>query len=87
MIEELCALEKTHTWDLVDLPTGKTPIGCKWVYKNKTHSDGSVERHKARMVAKGYTHEYDINYEDSLAPVAWLTSVRSLLVVAVIKHW
>ena len=41
MAAELQALAKTHTWDLVDLPPNKTPIGCKWVYKIKTHSDGT----------------------------------------------
>ncbi|KAK9157848.1 hypothetical protein Scep_004422 [Stephania cephalantha] len=81
MTDELCALEKTHTWDLVDLPIGKTPIGCKWVYKIKTHFDGSVERYKALLVAKG------IGYEETFAPMARLTSVRSLLVVAIIKTW
>ena len=47
MQEELKALHKTHTWDIVDLPPGKTAIACKWVYKIKTHSDGSIERYKA----------------------------------------
>ncbi|KAA0047340.1 putative mitochondrial protein [Cucumis melo var. makuwa] len=46
------ALEKTHTWYYVDLPPSKRPIGCKWIYKIKTHSDGTIERYKARLVAK-----------------------------------
>ncbi|KAK9165670.1 hypothetical protein Scep_000861 [Stephania cephalantha] len=87
MFEELCALEKTHTWDLVDLPSRKTPIGCKWIYKIKTRSDGSIVRYKARIVAKGFTQEYDIDYEETFAPAARLTYVRSLLVVAVVRHW
>ncbi|XP_058002347.1 uncharacterized mitochondrial protein AtMg00820-like [Hevea brasiliensis] len=70
MTEELQALEKTHTWDLVDLSPNKTPIGCKWIYKIKTHSDGIIECYKARLIAKGYTQEYVIDYEGTFAPVA-----------------
>jgi hypothetical protein len=75
MSKELNALSKTHTWDLVDLPPGKTAVGCKWVFKIKTKSDGSVKRYKARLVAKGFNQEYGIDYEDTFAPMAHLTSV------------
>uniref|UniRef100_A0A2N9IW51 Integrase catalytic domain-containing protein n=1 Tax=Fagus sylvatica TaxID=28930 RepID=A0A2N9IW51_FAGSY len=67
MKEELDALLKTGTWDLVDLSAGKSAIGCKWVYKIKTRSDGTVDRYKARLVAKGFTQEYDIDYEETFA--------------------
>uniref|UniRef100_A0A2N9HNF3 Uncharacterized protein n=1 Tax=Fagus sylvatica TaxID=28930 RepID=A0A2N9HNF3_FAGSY len=87
MKEELDALLKTGTWDLVDLPAGKSAIGCKWVYKIKTRSDGTVDRYKARLVAKGFTQEYGIDYEETFAPVARLSSVRTLIAVSASRHW
>jgi hypothetical protein len=50
-------------------------MGCKWVYKIKTKSNRSVERYKAHLVAKGFNHEYGIDYEETFAPIAQLTSV------------
>ena len=70
MKEELDALHETGTWDLVDLPSGKSAIGCKWVYKIKTRSDGTIDRCKARLVARGFTQEYEIDYEETFTPVA-----------------
>ena len=55
MKEELDALTKNHTWDLVTLPPGQSVVGCKWIYKIKTHSNGSIEPYKAQLVAKGFT--------------------------------
>jgi hypothetical protein len=59
---EIKALEKNQTWDLVILPQNKSAIGCKWVYKVKFQADGSVERYKARLVAKGYTQQEGIDF-------------------------
>ncbi|XP_028064732.1 uncharacterized protein LOC114267861 [Camellia sinensis] len=84
--DELQALDKTHTWDVVDLPPGKSVMSCKWVYKLKTHSEGSIECYKAHLVAWGFTQEYEIDYEETFASVARLTSVRSLLAVVATRH-
>ena len=54
MNEEIDAIEKNETLDLVDIPTNKTSIGVKWVYKTKLNEKGELEKHKARLGAKGY---------------------------------
>lgn len=55
MKSELEALKLNDTWIITNLPLGKTPIGCKWVFKIKYNADGSIERHKTRLAAKGFT--------------------------------
>ena len=87
MKEELDALTKNHTWDLVTLPPRQFAVGCKWIYKIKTHSDGSIERYNTCLVTKGFTQEYEINYEETFTLVARISSVRALLAVTVTSKW
>lgn len=87
MNKELFAFESNHTWILMDLPPGKKPIGCKWVYKVKYHSDGSIERYKAKLVAKGFIQAEGIDYHDTFAPVAKMITFRTLLALASINNW
>ncbi|GJZ96170.1 zinc finger, CCHC-type containing protein [Tanacetum coccineum] len=76
-----------ETWDLVPLPVGKRAIGSHWVYKLKTKSDGSIERYKACLVAKGYAQDYGIDYEETFAHVAKIRIVRTLIAVASSRKW
>ena len=87
MKEELDALSKNHTSDLVTLPPGKSVVGCKWIYKIKTHSDGTIERYKTLLIAKGFTQEYGIDYEETFAPIARISFVCALLAVAAASKW
>ena len=85
--EEIQALEKNRTWEITDLPRGKKPVGCKWIFKVKYKADGNVDKYKARLVAKGFTQSYGIDYEETFAPVAKLNTVRVLLSLAANLDW
>jgi hypothetical protein len=82
MNEEIEAIERNDTWDLVDIPTGKTDIGVKWVYKTKFNEKGKVEKHKARLVEKGLTQQPNIGYGETFSPIEHLNTVRAVLAVA-----
>ena len=69
------------------LPPGKSVVGCKWIYKIKTRSDGSIERYKTCLVPKGFTQEYAIDYEETFVLVARISSVCALLAVAAASKW
>ncbi|KAG8502917.1 hypothetical protein CXB51_000754 [Gossypium anomalum] len=68
MEAELDMIRKNETWDLVDRSDQKKAIGVKWVFRTKFNSDGSLNKHKARLVVKGYNQEYGTDFMETFAP-------------------
>ena len=52
--DEINSIMQNHTWELVNLPLGNKPIGCKWIFKRKLQTNGTIDKYKTRLVAKGY---------------------------------
>ena len=78
---ELESMTKHQVFTHMVLPRGKKTIDTKWVYALK-YKDGVIYKYKARLVAKGYEQLYGVDFEETFAPVARLTSLRIVLAIA-----
>lgn len=85
MAEEFSALQRQGTWSLVPPSPDKHVVGCKWVFKIKHNQDGSVARHRARLVAKGFHQEQGIDYTETFSPVVKQATIR--VVLALVVHF
>ena len=85
MKDEMKSMEDNDVWDLVELPKGSKPIGCKWIFKTKRDSNGNVERYKALLVTKGFTQKEGIDYKETFSLVSTKYSFRTIM--ALVAHF
>ncbi|KAF5097937.1 hypothetical protein D0Z03_000412 [Geotrichum reessii] len=81
-VSEYNSLMENDTWVLVPKPIGRKIVGCKWVFKVKENTDGSVDKYKARLVAQGFSQSPGIDYQETFAPVVRYETVRFLFAVS-----
>ncbi|RDX60832.1 Copia protein, partial [Mucuna pruriens] len=87
MKEEISMIEKNQTWMLVPRPHDRNVIGVKWVFPTKFNLDGSLNKHKARLVVKGYSQIFGVDYAYTFAPIARLDIIRLLLAIDAQNGW
>jgi len=86
MQEEYDSFVVNNTWSLVPLPKGRKPISCKWVFKIKHGVHGEIERYKARLVARGFTQTFGVDYNETFAPITKFVSIHCILALAAIEN-
>jgi hypothetical protein len=87
MNSEFDALLKNKTWSLVPSDSTQNQIGCKWVFRIKRNADGSFERYKTRLVAKGFHQQQGVDYAETYSPIIKPTTVRTVLSIALSASW
>jgi hypothetical protein len=70
-----------------ELPPGKKPVGCKWIFTVKHKVDGSIERLKVGLVTKEFTQSYGIDYQETFAPVTKLNTIKILMFLVANQNW
>lgn len=82
MSQEMKSMYKNNVWTLVDKPEGANTVSNKWIFVIKRKPDGSVDRYKARLVARGFSQVYGFDYHETYAPVAYMPTIRTLFAFA-----
>jgi hypothetical protein len=87
MTEEYQSIMKNDVWEVVPRPKNKDVVSSRWIYKIKHGADGSIEKHKARFVVRGFSQKEGIDYEETFAPIAKYTSIRTIIALAAKMKW
>ena len=87
MVEEYDSIMWNCVWDVVPIPGDKLEVTSRWLYKIKQAADGNIEKHKARFVACGFSQVEGIDYDETFAPVARYSSIRSILALSAHMGW
>jgi hypothetical protein len=87
MQKEYDVLIKNRTWKFVDPPLGTKLISCKWVFKNKYSSNGSLDKHKARLLEKGFAQKECVDYEEKIPITEKWATIRILFSMAAQNRW
>lgn len=82
MDEEIASSKCNKTWSLIELPEGRSPVACRWIFKIKENPDGTIQRYKARLVAKGFSQRPGEDYKETFAPVVRYESIRIVLALS-----
>jgi len=87
MMDEYQALVDNNTWQLVPRPPGANIVTGKWIFRHKFHADGSLARHKARWVVRGFSQREGVDYDETFSPVVKPATIRSVLSIAASRTW
>ena len=87
MDDEMRCIESNQTWKLVYVPDDKDVISVKWIYKTKKDAEGKVQKYKERLVARDFTQQPGIDYNETFAPVALMDIVRTVLAIVAQYKW
>ena len=85
MVEEYSSIMTNDVWEVVPRPQERSVVGSRWIYKDKYVADSSIEKFKARFMAKGYAQKEGIDYEETFTPIARYILIRSM--ISLLRRW